>query len=133
VSRLLEFVGLFGTHAHPILPNLWLGDIEAGRIARKIPEFHVLNVREDLFPELGGIKVSNGDGHLSLDGIEKAAQWILAIPAGHPIVVHCLAGVDRSPMVIVRYLCLVHKLTMDDAYLWVRAHRPVNDRRDWLS
>ncbi len=125
-------------HAHPIMPFLWLGDEVAGRRARTLPEFDVLNVREELLEELGGICVARGDGHLLPDGLNQAADWIAArwLLCGEDrhILVHCHAGLDRSPMCIVWFLRRQFGMTMDDAYFWVRIHRQgrANDRRDWL-
>src|SRR5665647_14911 len=110
-------------HAQPILPNLWLGDINGGNIARSISTFNVLNVREDYITQLGGIKVSNGDGTLLPAGLDKAASWISEHwnPNGNRhILVHCMAGMDRSPMCIVWFLQRQYNLSIDDAYMWVK-------------
>ena len=49
------------------------------------------------------------------------------------LLVHCMAGVERSPLTIVWYLMFTG-LTMDQAYAFVKRKRPeVEDRRFWLD
>lgn len=61
-----------------------------------------------------------------------------AIIAAHeeskvPLLVHCMAGVERSPLTIVWYL-MSKGMTIDDAYKLVKSKRPqVEDRRQWLD
>ena len=53
--------------------------------------------------------------------------------AGPGILVHCAAGVERSPLTVVWYLMHYEGMTMDGAYEFVRTRRPiVEDRRIWL-
>lgn len=49
------------------------------------------------------------------------------------LLVHCMAGVERSPLTIVWYLTSTG-LTLDEAYALVKGKRPqVEDRRAWLE
>jgi len=49
------------------------------------------------------------------------------------LLVHCMAGVERSPLTIVWYLTSTG-LSLDEAYALVQRQRPqVEDRRAWLD
>ena len=48
------------------------------------------------------------------------------------VFVHCFAGMGRSVLTCVWYLCKHHRMSMDEAYKAVRKVRPVAlDRREW--
>jgi hypothetical protein len=52
---------------------------------------------------------------------------------GKNILVHCGAGMERSPLVVACYLKEYHMLSLDEAYKVVKTHRRQTiDRRDWL-
>ena len=42
------------------------------------------------------------------------------IQNNHPIFVHCLAGIERSPTVCIAYLCMYHKMELWEAANWVK-------------
>ena len=53
---------------------------------------------------------------------------------GNKVVVHCFAGMERSVLTCVWYLCKHHCMSMDQAYKTVRKARPVAlDRREWAG
>ncbi len=41
-----------------------------------------------------------------------------------PVYVHCLAGMERSPLVSVAYLCVYHHLELWEAHHWVKQKHP---------
>jgi len=50
------------------------------------------------------------------------------------VVVHCFAGMERSVLTCVWYLCKHQGMNMDEAYETVREVRPVVlDRREWVG
>ena len=50
-----------------------------------------------------------------------------------PILVHCVLGVDRSPLTIVCYLMRHHGLSLDQAYELTQVMHPeTSPHRDWL-
>ena len=50
------------------------------------------------------------------------------------VIVHCFAGMERSVLTCVWYLCKHHDMSFDEAYETVREARPVAlDRREWVS
>jgi hypothetical protein len=49
------------------------------------------------------------------------------------LLIHCGAGIERSPLVVATWLAEFCGLTLDEAYRWLKARRPiVEDRRVWL-
>lgn len=53
---------------------------------------------------------------------------------GQRVLVHCWAGVERSPLAVAFYLHLAKRLSMAKAYKMVEEKRPMTQRRDgdWL-
>lgn len=52
---------------------------------------------------------------------------------GRKVLVHCGAGIERSPLAVACYLADYHEMSMDDAYKLIKEKRPqVQDRRSWL-
>lgn len=51
-----------------------------------------------------------------------------------PLLVHCWAGIERSPLTLAYYLVKSHKMAnLDEAYKFLKSKRPiVEDRREWL-
>ena len=43
----------------------------------------------------------------------------------HKVYVHCTAGVNRSPLTVLGYMCFVQKMSMFDAFNFLRIQRPV--------
>lgn len=103
-----------------------------------------LCVHEDLFPPL----VKSSEVRVPVAYMHSNPTRMVAQPAQlnickaiihehaatkTPLLVHCMAGVERSPLTVVWYLMFAQGLTMDEAYAFVKARRPqVEDRRDWL-
>lgn len=54
--------------------------------------------------------------------------------SGEPVLVHCMAGIERSPLAVVWYLHYFKDMTWDDAYDFVKEKRPeVANRMQWLD
>lgn len=73
---------------------------------------------------------------LSRAQVEKAATYVKhQVNLGVPVLVHCLFGRDRSPMVIAWWLVKMgHMSDLDTAYRFIQAKRPVViDRQAWLE
>jgi protein-tyrosine phosphatase len=51
-----------------------------------------------------------------------------------PLLVHCWAGVERSPLTLAYWLVKSHRQpNLDEAYKFLKSKRPiVEDRREWL-
>lgn len=49
-------------------------------------------------------------------------------------IIHCGAGVERSPLVVAWWLYRIHGFDLDTAYKIIRVSRPmILDRREWIS
>jgi predicted protein tyrosine phosphatase len=46
------------------------------------------------------------------------------VAAGHRVYVHCTAGINRSPLTVLAYLCFVETLTTEAAMALIRCGRP---------
>jgi protein-tyrosine phosphatase len=53
---------------------------------------------------------------------------------GNALLVHCWAGIERSPLTLAYWLVKSHKMAnLDEAYKFLKSKRPiVEDRREWL-
>jgi len=72
----------------------------------------------------------------SKDKLEEAANFIkVQRREGKQILVHCMFGRDRSPMVVAWWMCKMgHALDLSEAYAFIQAKRPVVvDRQAWLE
>ena len=133
---------VFGDSAHEILPGLWVGDYDSAPIAIA-RDFAVLNVLET-----GAIP---GESHIPIlvplsyrspaEGVraykirlENAVNWIEENKS-RQILVHCGAGIERSPLTLAWYMCRTRVAAdLDQAYAWLIRQRPtVQDRRMWLE
>jgi protein-tyrosine phosphatase len=133
---------MFGDRAHESLPGLWVGDAESApmAIAR---DFAVLNVLETgAIPGESHIPIlvplsyrSPADGVLAYRvRLDNAVKWIEENKSRHKLV-HCGAGMERSPLTVAWYMCRRRLVAdLDQAYVRLIKKRPVvQDRRMWLE
>lgn len=92
---------------------------------------HILNINNDEDITLEGITqktIHINDGDDIACYFEETFQWINnAIINNGTILVHCQAGISRSPTIIIAYLMKRDKLKYKDAYLLVKDIRPIID------
>jgi protein-tyrosine phosphatase len=133
---------IFGESAHEILPELWVGDATSAPIA-VARGFAVLNVLETgAIPGESHIPIltpltyrSPADGVLAYRvRLDAAVKWIEE-NRSRPILVHCGAGIERSPLTVAWFMCRKQVVAnLDEAYAWLIKRRPVvQDRRIWLE
>jgi protein-tyrosine phosphatase len=122
-----------------LAPNLWLGGTEeafdaSGRFLRACRITHVLNCAEELAGQaaryaksievccvpLVDDETSAAEAQI-LTAAGKIEEWMRA---GHTILVHCAAGISRSPTVVMAWLILYRAHTFDDA--WTRVAKARN-------
>lgn len=119
--------------ADEILPNLFLGD------GKDLAEFRgsVVYVREDIplksRPDATWIPFYR-DGRADPAKLDEAAAAIDALlTRGDRVFVHCGAGTKRSPLAVAWYLHKYRGMTIDEAYAFIQARRPVVLRMtNWL-
>jgi hypothetical protein len=144
-------------HAQEIVSGLWLGERWACRYAREVG-FKTICVlenpcsAEDCFhaPILAidsSIRLHDRATPLTVEEycslirircdthlLRKAHQAIDELLKTSPVLVHCLAGRERSPLVVATWLCERHCLTLGDAYKLIMSKRPIVEKRDfWLE
>lgn len=119
--------------ADEILPNLFLGD------GKDLAEFtgSVVYVREDIplrsRPDARWIPFHR-DGKADTAKLDEAAAAIgELLDRGDRVFVHCGAGTKRSPLAVAWYLHRSKGMTLEEAYDFIQARRPVVQRMtDWL-
>jgi protein-tyrosine phosphatase len=126
------------THAHEIIPRLWIGD----RIAASDPEFlkrnnitAVFNATKDLpfldsVPRKYRIPVQDNLEEEEITNMQKWAPEIIyklirEYKEGNCILVHCYAGRQRSAAIMTMSLMVLLKKTADEAMRFLREKRPV--------
>ncbi len=120
--------------ANEILPNLYLGD------GKDLAEFRgsVVYVREDIplksRPDATWISFHR-DGKADTTKLDAAAAAIEELlEKGDRVFVHCGAGTKRSPLAVAWYLHRYNGMTIDEAYDFIQARRPVVLRMtEWLG
>ena len=57
-----------------------------------------------------------------------------ALESGQRVLIHCMAGIERSPLVCMWWMHTRKKMMLDEAFKFVLTKRPqTQDRRDWLQ
>jgi len=126
-------------HANLILPRLWLGDYDSSQDLDFIKRNRItviVNCTKDLpFLKLYGIFKYRVPVHDNLqpEEIQLMTQWLKKIvpiidyhhQKGRCILVHCAAGIQRSAVVMLSYLCQYHFHDASEALTRLKAKRPV--------
>ena len=56
-----------------------------------------------------------------------------ALRMSRNVLVHCGAGVERSPLAVAWWMHFRFNYNFDEAYEWIKRQRPVvEDRRSWI-
>lgn len=114
--------------ADEIIDRLWIGDlddvIDPTVYTREFER--VINVLNLIEPD--------EKGYVDENIIDSLANIIhVALESGERVLVHCGAGIERSPLVVVYYLWKFKQFTLLSAYEYVMEHRPiVQNRGSWL-
>jgi protein-tyrosine phosphatase len=122
-----------------VWPKLWVGDLFAAHNLRTSgnPEWWIVCVREGEHTPPGRnvtcLPVLK-KGMAGRKRLEQIAQEIdLRLGQGKQVLVHCWAGVERSPLSVTWWLRTRHGMTLDQAYDHLSTKRSVADRRSWLT
>lgn len=124
-----------------IIPLLWVGDAND---ARSWPDpkrsLCVLEQGRTIEQEFWIPILFNEGGKIvaKADPLNQAAKLILEqLAKGENFLVHCGAGVERSPLTVAWFLVTHHReqfATMADAYALLKSRRSVvGDRQFWLE
>lgn len=125
-------------NAHEIIPRVWLGNYKASQDEYFLKEKGidtVFNCTKDL-PFHASIRRRYRvpvDDNLQTDEIRNMELWSYEIvyklnkeyKEGHTILVHCAAGMQRSPAVIAMFLIAVFGMTHEQAIQYIQQKRPI--------
>lgn len=133
MSNLLEM-----DNAHEIIPRLWLGNYKASQdeyfLKQKNIEV-VFNCTKDL-PFHSHIRRRYRvpvDDNLKEEEIRNMELWSYEIvyklhneyKEGRTILVHCAAGMQRSPAVIAMFLIAIANMKSEQAMAFIQSRRPI--------
>jgi len=131
-----------------IINNLFVGDISDTIIFREYRDERQMKVYIIDVTDYGSNPYANcnvpifnmEDPEVSVETadihqLDKIADLIeMKLIEGYKVLVHCGAGMERSPTAIIYYLYKYQNMTIDQAYGFVREkHHNMFDRRNWLS
>jgi hypothetical protein len=125
-------------NAHEIIPRLWLGNYSAAKDEQFLKEKGidvVFNCTKDLpfSPVIRRRYRVPVDDNLQADEIRNLELWSYEIvyklqseyKEGHTILVHCAAGMQRSPAVIAMFLIAMADMKSEQAMAFIQMRRPV--------
>ena len=124
-----------------VWPNLWVGNLNDAVLAGAGMNgpFFIFCVLEgkpsEEPPNATWIPILDSTGQRAVLGQLDATAEIIhaALQSGQRVLVHCGAGVERSPLTVAWYLHRKHGKTLDEAYALLLSKRPiVQDRQAWL-
>lgn len=128
----------FSNNADQILPNLWLGNLKAAQDeqflknagiqvvfnATKDAPFHSSIRRRYRVPvddNLQEAEIRN----MELWSYEIVYKMMKEYKEGRPILVHCHAGMQRSPAIVAMFLMVLYRMSADQAKYYIRNKRPI--------
>ncbi len=132
------FVLPSGNNADEILPGLWLGNAKAAQDVSFLKEKNIkaiFNCTKDI--PFASIQANRYripvDDNLQSTEIRNLELWSFEIVAklarerrqGHPVLVHCAAGMQRSAAVVAMYLIATQQISKDEAIQFIRKKRSI--------
>jgi protein-tyrosine phosphatase len=125
-------------NAHEIIPRLWLGNFAASQdeiFLKQKGIDTVFNCTKDLafHPSIRRRYRVPVDDNLKQEEIRNLELWAYEIvyklqqeyKEGHGILVHCAAGMQRSPAVIAMFLIAIAGMKSEQAMPFIQSKRPI--------
>lgn len=125
-------------NAHEIIPKLWLGNIHAATDEQFLKQNGietVFNCTKDLpfHPSIKRRYRVPVDDNLQQEEIRNLELWsqeivyklFLEYKEGNPILVHCAAGMQRSPAVVAMFLMTAANMNREQAMGYIQYKRPI--------
>ena len=125
-------------NAHEIVPRVWLGNFKASQDEYFLKQHGidtVFNCTKDLpfHPSIRRRYRVPVDDNLQAEEIRNLELWSYEIvyklnneyKEGHTILVHCAAGMQRSPAVVAMFLIGLFGMTHEQAMAYIQEKRPV--------
>ena len=131
--------------ANEIIKNVWVGDIDDARkwdankicVLESYPRDYLQRKNSLLIPILSDKHehLEDEDAEVIMENIELVSSIIQNhIMAGEKVLVHCLGGMERSPLAVTWYLHKNAGVGLNDAFDFVKKKRPqALNRIQWLN
>jgi len=140
--------------ANEIIKNVWVGDIDDARawdgnkicVLEKYPKDYTQRKNSVLIPILSRVvenvtptnkreMISDEDAQVLMENIDLVSTLIQNhIMAGEKVLVHCIGGMERSPLAVTWYLHKNAGVPLTDAFDYVKKKRPqALNRIQWLN
>lgn len=123
-----------------IIENLFLGDLQDSQDFRQqFPNDVILCVLEnrpnDEPFKAYHIPIITESGHVHTEQLDHISFFLEALLAKKSkVLVHCAAGIERSPLAIAYFLSYSKGISIEESYEIVKQKRPqIQDRRVWLK
>ena len=111
--------------ADEIIERLYIGDLVDSQMHNEFDR--IINALNIIEPDYETEKVDMA----ALGALCKIIH--MALEAGERVLVHCGAGMERSPLVVMWYLYTWKDMSWDEAYALVKSKRQcVYERREWV-
>lgn len=125
-------------NADQIIPNVWLGNakatadetflkaagIQAVFNCTKDLSFHHTIRRRYRIPVDDNLQ-PNEIRNMELWSYEIVVKMLSEYRDGHPILVHCHAGMQRSPAVVAMFLMVLYRMSAEKAMVFIKERRPI--------
>ncbi len=125
-------------NADQIIPNVWLGNLKAAQDEQFLKNAGiqvVFNATKDapFHPSIRRRYRIPVDDNLQEEEIRNMELWSYEIvyklmkeyKEGRPILIHCHAGMQRSPAITAMFLMTLYRMGIDQAKAFIRKKRPI--------
>ena len=120
--------------------NLYVGDLDdAKKFREEKPSGIILCVLEhrphDEPMQAYHIPIMGYSGGVRTEQLDHISMFLESLLyRGHEVLVHCAAGIERSPLTVAYYIAYSRQIKIDEAYKIVKKHRTqAQDRSFWLK
>ncbi len=128
----------FSNNADQILPNVWLGNLRAAQDETFLKNAGiqvVFNATKDapFHPSIRRRYRVPVDDNLQDEEIRNMELWSYEIvykiikeyKEGRPILIHCHAGMQRSPAIVAMFLMALYRMGVDQSKAFIQKKRPI--------
>ncbi len=122
-----------------ILGDLYVGDLsDAHTFRQQKPDGVIICVLEDRPAQepfkAYHIPVITSSGHVHTEQLDHIAFFLESLlKNGAEVLVHCAAGIERSPLTVAYFISYSKGISIHEAYKIVKRQRPqAQDRTMWL-
>jgi len=117
-----------------IIDNLWLGSYQAAinrhfLIQNNVTHIlYLLKEEKPVYPKIfkyKQIKIEDNEKENLFQYFDEAIEYIEKVRLNNEgVLVHCAAGVSRSPSIVIAYLMASEKIPFEQAFEFVKQKRP---------